>query len=640
MSFRTSLYEQENDRHRHSFVNRLRTHTDGELAMNSTPFSNFNYMHNTDDSGRSFRRNNHRFGVNHHHMAGEVMHGHTLPSSALPIASLYNDDRNTSPISRSFRKLRSSTWDPGHGNLRLSPKMFGSGASSTGFDHANIDQALALNEESDGQEDEVVSFSSSSENSLDDEFGNAANVGIPALDATGDVESGALTSLFHDDCESTEKKYNLQSLEESDQKLISNTNPENDSRERTAVRHLSLMREKSSSSTDGVRRSVTFSNNVGVQQYSDLERVNDINKDTVDNIDQSPNSQDSIIYNPETIRYQQRMLQQQQQRQQQQHRPNMNQNEPFLDHINPFSDLSWSLVGSAIVRYAPCFLCMKKLGVSATDRNVLMRLNLLCAFHAVVQIALGLFVFVVTLLGVKRTNMYNADALSSGADSAKFTPNTTTISDEVLTDVVSADLWNLMLFTWLLSVVNLILLIASFFAQKAIRNMNLVRSVRFMWTLFWLLPIQIFCMIGLFDYFGVMEVYTKHWWDQGGMTWFRSKFCVADTYMTKCIVPIDGGAEFDVEEAWCKAYYNAIDCSEIRDAAQARFERFSYIFFTFNGVWALLLVGLMYVTLCILQDIISLPIVQRSKEANIPLWLTFPIGGCFLIGSIILYGPR
>jgi len=166
----------------------------------------------------------------------------------------------------------------------------------------------------------------------------------------------------------------------------------------------------------------------------------------------------------------------------------------------------------------------------------------------------------------------------------------------------------------------------------------LVRSVRFMWTLFWLLPIQIFLMIGLFDYYGVMYVYTKHWWDEPGMAWFRSKCCEDGTAMTKCTVPIDGGEDYNSEEEWCEDYYNAMDCTIIRDAAQTKFVGLSYVFFTANGVWALLLVALMYVTLCVLQGIISLPIVQRSKESNIPLWLTFPIAGCFLIGGKNIIG--
>jgi hypothetical protein len=178
------------------------------------------------------------------------------------------------------------------------------------------------------------------------------------------------------------------------------------------------------------------------------------------------------------------------------------------------------------------------------------------------------------------------------------------------------------LFVYLLSGVNLVLLIASYFAQRAIRKVNLVRSVRFMWTLFWLIPIQIFLMIGLFDVYRVMGVYITHWWSEPTMAWFRTQFCAEGTAFSKCIVPIDGGEEFDNEEGWCKAKYNSTDCRSIRDEAQNYCESFSYVFFTADGVWCLFGFLVMWVTLSVLQGIISLPIVERSKESNIPFWLT------------------
>ena len=45
----------------------------------------------------------------------------------------------------------------------------------------------------------------------------------------------------------------------------------------------------------------------------------------------------------------------------------------------------------------------------------------------------------------------------------------------------------------------------------------------------------------------------------------------------------------------------------------------------------------MWVTLNVLQAIITLPIVQRSKESNIPLWLTFPVIGSYMIGYVFLF---
>lgn len=623
MSFRTNLYEQESDKdrqHRNSFVNRLRTHTDGELGMNHTPFTNFNADGNT-------RRTPYRLSVNHHHMAGEVMSGH---SNAFPIPSIYNDDRNTSPLTRSFRKLRSSTWDAGHGNLshslRLSPRMI-SGMGSDVFDGVDLEDGKSS--QADGQEtDDVMSFSSSSEDSLEVEDRTAiANVIMPMLDDENDELEDTQSSLYCDEKESTPVKSNL-SLEVSEAGLTGNLNSEHDGLNKTSSRRSSLKRDRSSSADDGVKRSVTFSSKVGVQQFSDLDKIKESVIDEL--LNQSPNDSDSSSYIYET---RQPLYQQGDSADQYPTQPRTTMNYSFLDYFNPLKNLSWSLVGSYIVRYAPCFICVKKLGVSATDRNVLMRLNVLCAFFAVVQIALGLFLFVVTFIGVKSTNQYNANERVD--NSVYIMSHTATVQNSV-----SPDLWNLMLFVWVLSVVSLVLLIASSFAQRAIRNVNLVRSVRFMWTLFWLLPIQIFLTIGLFDYYGVMDVYTKHWWAEPGMAWFRSKFCVENTAMTKCIVPMDGGEDYYSEEEWCLANYNSLDCREIRDSAQTLFEGFSYVFFTANGVWGLLLVALMYVTLSVLQGIISLPIVQRSKESNIPLWLTFPIAGCFLIGVILLYGPR
>ena len=82
---------------------------------------------------------------------------------------------------------------------------------------------------------------------------------------------------------------------------------------------------------------------------------------------------------------------------------------------------------------------------------------------------------------------------------------------------------------------------------------------------------------------------------------------------------------------------NATDCRDIRDNAQDTFNIVSTIYYYANGVWALLLVVLMWVSLSLCQAIITMPIAQRSKESNIPLWLTLPIIGCFLAGYILVF---
>ena len=40
-----------------------------------------------------------------------------------------------------------------------------------------------------------------------------------------------------------------------------------------------------------------------------------------------------------------------------------------------------------------------------------------------------------------------------------------------------------------------------------------------------------------------------------------------------------------------------------------------------------------------LERLITAPIVQKSKERNVPLWLTLPTIGCLAVGSVLLYSP-
>lgn len=121
-----------------------------------------------------------------------------------------------------------------------------------------------------------------------------------------------------------------------------------------------------------------------------------------------------------------------------------------------------------------------------------------------------------------------------------------------------------------------------------VRQVNLRGAVRYLWTLVWLSPLQIFFVISLFDYHRVTHVWVRHWWYLESMAWFRLVFCAPETYNSMCMVPINGGSpQVDSEEAWCKIHYplaaNATECTEIRDAAQNRVNSFLYMFFTGCG---------------------------------------------------------
>ena len=292
--------------------------------------------------------------------------------------------------------------------------------------------------------------------------------------------------------------------------------------------------------------------------------------------------------------------------------------------VNPCKCLSWSLFGSYITRTAPCFWCMKTVGVSATDRQIVIRLNALIVIFCSVQIASGLFLLSIALMGYNQSTR-NAAEINAYDEGDRDKP------------LVSQDLWSLTTFVYFLAGINALLLIAAVLAQRAIRFVNLARSVRFMWVLFWILPLQIFFSVGLFDYHRVMESWSKHWWDDKTLSWYRELFCDEGTAHGKCMVPLLGGVNYIDENAWCMAYFNATDCQSIRDAAQYEFVVTNYVYFAANGIWALVLAMIMWVTLNVLQAVITLPIVQRSKESNIPLWLTFPIIGSYMIGYVLLF---
>ena len=105
------------------------------------------------------------------------------------------------------------------------------------------------------------------------------------------------------------------------------------------------------------------------------------------------------------------------------------------------------------------------------------------------------------------------------------------------------------------------------------------------------------------------------------------------------MVPTDGGAGYETAEEWCIDMYNATDCQQIKSGAQMEMSTVSYIFLTANAIWGLLLVVLLYLALTMLEGIITSPVVQSSKQTNIPAWLTLPLLGCLSGGATLLFAP-
>ena len=277
---------------------------------------------------------------------------------------------------------------------------------------------------------------------------------------------------------------------------------------------------------------------------------------------------------------------------------------------------SWNRVSSYVVRHAPCFWCGARLETSATDRAVLGRLNVLCAIFAIVQGGSGLFLFTVQKLG-------GGSPEEEQLERQSLTPN----------------LWSLNGMVFFLGLVGIIIFFTEILTLRVIREVNLVGCVRYMWSLYWLVPIEILLVVSLFDYHRVTDVWIRHWWLTPSFDWFRQQFCLEGTANTECTVPIEGGAEFESEDEWCSFYYNVTTCSQIKLDAQKEMAAVSYVFLTANAIWGLLLVCLLCLALRMLEGIITAPIVQSSKQANIPLWLSLPCLGCLAGGATLLFSP-
>ena len=253
------------------------------------------------------------------------------------------------------------------------------------------------------------------------------------------------------------------------------------------------------------------------------------------------------------------------------------QNRIFRHHL-PLSQVS-----SWIVRHAPCFWCCFCLAdlpeSSATDRMILIRLNYLCAIFSIVQVGVGIFLCVIL-----------------------FDPNVADRGDEdYYLETLTPNLWTLSGMLLLLALLGSIIFCTMLTTRKLIKEVNLQGSLRFLWVLYWILPLETFFVVALFDSHSVTEVWVRHWWSTAGMAWFREVFCAKDTAHSECVVPWNGGPKFQNESEWCIKNNGAVtttDCGRIRDTAQSQMNATSYIFFTANAIWGVCLV-LLVRTVCI-----------------------------------------
>jgi hypothetical protein len=260
-------------------------------------------------------------------------------------------------------------------------------------------------------------------------------------------------------------------------------------------------------------------------------------------------------------------------------------------------EISWSRVSTAVVRHAPCFwccFCIKRPTLFMTDRMTLVRLNILCAFFALWQFGVGIFIIIVTL----------SEAVADrGVDDYSFHYR----------EALTPNLWMMSGSLLFLSFVGFVLLITLILSIPAIRRVNLVGALRFMWVLHWILPLQIFLCTALFDYHNVTDVWIRHWWHSPSMAWYRRIFCRPGTANDECAVPNLGGRDFISEDEWCFANYQSDECSSIRKAAVDDMTKWCYFFFYGNSIIGCVLCILLLLVSVLLEGIISAPIVQRSR---------------------------
>ena len=72
------------------------------------------------------------------------------------------------------------------------------------------------------------------------------------------------------------------------------------------------------------------------------------------------------------------------------------------------------------------------------------------------------------------------------------------------------------------------------------------------------------------------------------MAWFRETYCAPGTAGTLCLVPIyPADAEYN-ETDWCLEFYQATNCTQIRNEAQIELEDMLMAFYSANLVWGIL----------------------------------------------------
>jgi hypothetical protein len=274
---------------------------------------------------------------------------------------------------------------------------------------------------------------------------------------------------------------------------------------------------------------------------------------------------------------------------------------------------SLNRISRFVVNFLPCFLCCSRTAQGATsDRAVLTRLNILCLFMTTIQLVMALWLTFTLLI------------LDDGPGLLRdFAPH----------------FWNCNGATFSIGILAVVIMLTCSFTIRVIKEVDVVRAIRCLWIILWIIPFEIFFNISLYDYYNVTEVWIRHWWLEDNMSWFRNFFCEIGTSMSTCLVPIDGGAGFESEDAWCLANYNTDHCTQVRNDAQDWMQRLMLTFYTGLAGWSSVLLGFMLLMVNSLAHIITKPIVQKSRESNVPAWLFLPTVTNAMVGVVLRFSP-
>jgi hypothetical protein len=85
------------------------------------------------------------------------------------------------------------------------------------------------------------------------------------------------------------------------------------------------------------------------------------------------------------------------------------------------------------------------------------------------------------------------------------------ILDEETGTEIGPHLWNLNGLTFAVGTLALIIIIICFCTIRAIREVDLVGAIRYLWAIFWIVPFEVFFNVSLFDYHKVTSVWIRHW---------------------------------------------------------------------------------------------------------------------------------